>query len=157
MMNTNSRPFDSCSGFVLVFSLIASFFSLADVSLAQCPQGGCDNDGDGYAYSRIPVLCRDLCPLELDCNDSNPEIYPGAPELCNGIDDDCDGDIPADELDSDGDGYLDCQEPGWSSAEAQASVQAPVGSDGPGVSILLAILLLPVGTVVALRILRRKR
>lgn len=37
-----------------------------------------DNDSDGF--------CSDL-----DCNDSNSDIYPGAVELCNGLDDDCDG------------------------------------------------------------------
>lgn len=33
---------------------------------------------------------------------------PAAAERCNGLDDDCDGILPADELDADGDGYLPC-------------------------------------------------
>ncbi len=28
-----------------------------------------------------------------DCDDSNPDVYPGAEEVCNGIDDDCDGHV----------------------------------------------------------------
>ncbi len=37
-----------------------------------------DADGDGY-------------PETVDCDDSNAEVHPGASEVCNGIDDDCDG------------------------------------------------------------------
>jgi len=47
-----------------------------------------DNDGDGYGNPGDPS-----CPSgsEIDCDDSSPDINPGATETCNGIDDDCDG------------------------------------------------------------------
>lgn len=58
-----------------------------------------DADGDGYA-------------TEEDCDDTNSEINPTAPELCDGLDNNCDGAI--DEgvtltfwADIDGDGYGD--------------------------------------------------
>ncbi|MEZ4931477.1 MAG: MopE-related protein [Saprospiraceae bacterium] len=43
-----------------------------------------------------------------DCDDNNPAINPGAAEICDGLDNDCDGIVPADELDADGDGYRVC-------------------------------------------------
>ena len=50
-----------------------------------------DNDSDGYyAYHNI------TCLIGNDCNDSNASINPGAIEICNGIDDDCDGEIDED-------------------------------------------------------------
>ena len=47
-------------------------------------QNGVDEDGDGYGVG---------CAMGTDCDDEAPATHPGAGEVCNGIDDDCDGAI----------------------------------------------------------------
>ena len=44
-----------------------------------------------------------------DCDDGDATIFPGAPELCDGQDNDCDSALPADEADGDADGFMVCE------------------------------------------------
>ncbi len=55
---------------------------LATGCKSELGQGGTadDRDNDGFTW-------------DVDCHDGLAHVYPGAPELCNGADDDCDGEI----------------------------------------------------------------
>ena len=76
-----------------------------------------DMDGDGYGDSDISVA-RCMLPVGYievagDCDDGNAEINPGAEEICDGIDNDCDASTTDDfgtdavvwYVDMDGDGF----------------------------------------------------
>jgi len=65
-----------------------------------------DVDDDGFCAD--PLGCPGNIPGG-DCNDLEPGTYPGAEETCDGTDEDCDGTIPANEQDSDADGFMPCE------------------------------------------------
>jgi len=59
---------------------------------------GVDEDGDTYRNCDIPDL--------IDCDDDNAAVHPGAIELCDGLDNDCDPAGLVDDVDIDGDGFI---------------------------------------------------
>ena len=74
-----------------------------------------DSDGDGVADSS-------------DCAPTDANVFPGAMEFCNGIDDDCDGIADNDAVDA-SIWYLDKDGDGFGSAEVSTeSCEEPVGS-----------------------------
>ncbi len=56
-----------------------------------------DQDADGFGNSAITILActapAGYVSNSSDCNDNNANIKPGATEICNGIDDNCNGTI----------------------------------------------------------------
>lgn len=70
-----------------------------------------DFDGDGFGDPEAPQFCDPTGAVanQLDCADNDAMIHPGALELCDGLDNDCDAQV--DELvDTDGDGVADCDD-----------------------------------------------
>ena len=71
-----------------------------------------DLDGDGHAGAAVQVLACAAPPGYLatsdDCDDLDSDTFPGAVELCDGQDNDCDTAVPTDETDGDGDGQAPC-------------------------------------------------
>ena len=97
-----------------IFALvIATTFCLCapHQAAAQCH----DDDDDGFTN------------CDGDCDDADAAVFPGATEVCNGIDDDCDG-APDDGLVT-ADWYPDADGDGYGRASATATTSCAVVAD----------------------------
>ncbi|MCB9634292.1 MAG: putative metal-binding motif-containing protein [Sandaracinus sp.] len=76
-----------------------------------------DDDGDGYV--------DDACGGGDDCDDTEAVTHPGAPEVCDGLDNDCDGTVDEDPAEIDW--YRDLDGDGYGAGEARRSCERPEG------------------------------
>jgi len=105
-----------------------------------------DADSDGFGN---PDLSLEACSAPegtveegTDCDDTDPAISPNAEEICNELDDDCDGDIDEEGgetvyADADGDGWGDedlsmtgCPGSGWATEAGDCDDEDPRVSPG---------------------------
>ncbi len=142
---THSAPVKmSSSAVVFDFSwtapVVEGTYTLYAAGNAVNNNGGSDGDGWNLA-SNLTLLVDDGCnDLDADgvtdcagdCDDTNASIYPGAPEHCDGVDEDCDGVVDNSAVDAtiwyadvDGDGYGDGA---VSEAACSAAADEVVGS-----------------------------
>jgi len=71
-----------------------------------------DFDNDGYGTGSSLESCETegdyTATVDGDCDDGDEHVSPNATETCNGVDDDCDGQVD-EGFDQDGDGWTTCE------------------------------------------------
>ena len=76
---------------------VSALSDLISVNVSSVQTWYPDADNDGFGDENSPLVdClepTDHILIGGDCDDDNPDIYPGAPGLGNGDDNNCDGEI----------------------------------------------------------------
>jgi hypothetical protein len=89
-----------------------------------------DGDGDGWGAASVEACVQPGGSVDRggDCDDAAGAVFPGADELCNTIDDDCDVDVDEDAIDAPT-WYFDGDGDGWGvPSPSRAECVQPVGS-----------------------------
>lgn len=80
-------PGECNDGYFCTSDICCTYSGCGD-DLNRCIYPTRDEDGDGYCHEACTGV-EDGC-VDGDCDDNNPDIHPGAQEVCNGVNDDCD-------------------------------------------------------------------
>ncbi len=92
-----------------------------------------DADGDGYGAADRPVEACAARPGRvdnaLDCDDASSAIHPDAAEVCDAIDNDCDGRVNGPDADGAVDWYADADADGYGDATQLVATECP--ADAP--------------------------
>ncbi|MCB9795556.1 MAG: hypothetical protein H6741_22875 [Alphaproteobacteria bacterium] len=91
-----------------------------------------DADNDGYGDASVEEeACSEptgFASNDQDCDDGAVGVNPGATELCNGLDDDCDGDADEDDAADAATWYRDADSDGYGTPDySDVSCEAPRG------------------------------
>ncbi len=103
-----------------------------DEDAADAPTWYADVDGDGFGDPDGALRSCEAPGAHLadasDCDDRDAAVFPGAPETCDGVDQDCDGAVDEDPVETPT-WYTDADGDGWGDTPVEAaSCEAPAGT-----------------------------
>ncbi len=94
-----------------------------------------DLDGDGFGDAAGEIAgCTPLPGYvtdPTDCGDLDAAVFPGAEERCDGVDEDCDGEIDENPVDP-GEWYNDADADGYGAGDVTIACDAPPGAASQG-------------------------
>jgi hypothetical protein len=101
-----------------------------DEDAVDAPVQWADTDGDGWGDDGAPVVSCTPIGAEVpgDCDDADASVNPGVVEVCDGIDQDCDGAADEDAVDAPP-WYADVDGDGWGDTSSfTLACDAPAGT-----------------------------